>query len=195
MVLLQCRLDRDTSLSTAPSRASHGPEKSHLLSLIQLDSLRPVSFNVTTRAQSYLFSSFALALSPTRVLTPPLSVAPLLPQFLGLKGQFLPEASPDPPSSGLPQPAPIVTSGTLSSNVRTRTPMGVKGALVHIMHRQQANPGCMVTLIMAFITPSNCLLTGHVTPHPGQQTARSLMTQKAQFSISCCHSRCSIHIC
>ena len=34
VVLLQCWLDHDTSLPTSPSNASHGPEKSHLLSMI-----------------------------------------------------------------------------------------------------------------------------------------------------------------
>lgn len=133
VVLLQCWLDHDTSLPTSPSSASHGPEKSHLLSMIQLGfwDLAPASFSVTTCAESYLFSAFTLAIPSTWVLSP-LSMAPL-PQFSGVKGQVLPEASPDPPYSGLPQPAPIVTTGILWSNVRTGTTKGVKRVLGHIM--------------------------------------------------------------
>lgn len=133
VVLLQCWLDHDTSLPTSPSSASHGPEKSHLLSMIQLGfwDLPPASFSVTTCAESYLFSAFTLAIPSTWVLSP-LSMAPL-PQFSGVKGQVLPEASPDPPYSGLPQLAPIVTTGILWSNVRIGTTKGVKRVLGHIM--------------------------------------------------------------
>ena len=91
-----------TSLPTTPSSAFHGPEKSHLLSMIQLGfwDLAPASFSVTTCAESYLFSTFTLAIPSTWVLKPPSSMDPL-PQFSGLKCQVLPEASPDPPYSGL----------------------------------------------------------------------------------------------
>ena len=104
VVLLQCWLDHDASYFSAynPIRGFHGPAKSHLFSMIQLGfwDLAPASFSVTTCAESYLFSTFTLAIPSTWVLKPPLSMAPLL-QFSGLKCQVLPEASPDPPYSGL----------------------------------------------------------------------------------------------